>query len=580
VFLSTVLAILNPAVKPELSIYSNTPQFFWVFVTISLIISVYVPLFTSSRNTYKLGILLAGISVTTVVSLPLARGYHYIGRGDALSHWGRAADAKAGLLALPEFRYPIVHTLAICMNYINNIALNQSLMMVLFVFIMVFVVFAPLATRAISNHRTIVLASCLSALMLLPVNHLGVHTQVHPASQAVMFSPVLFYLFNVNFSEYELSKIGVMWLVFPFYVLLHPLIAMDFLAFLAGVNVLIMIKTFDRDRMGFDFSINQTVLLLSFFIMGIVWWFGVQDLYHFEVNVRRLFLNIFRETPEAESVKVRTSSVRGVGGSVPVIFLKLFGVSLVYCIVLGGNMVDSILSSLQRNDRNAGFLLFNTSLEKKSIQHYTFGFVPVFMIFAIYIIQSISQQFFRHLGFMMVIVTILAPITIGRIKSVFPGSLKIKNTVIVTLLLIAVITSLPIIYGSPYSLKVTAHVTEGELHGYETMFENQDNSVSVIPWRGNTERVEHAIYGRTLADRPPFTWDRPQYGLPDHFANQSLPRYYDSPVYATFRSSTRQLEVNVWNEFRYTKEDFEYLEQDDEIQKVHSNGHIYTYYIK
>lgn len=578
VFLGIIIARSVPATGPEVSIYAKTPFLFWVLLSISLSISIIVSITSPLPESYKPGFLLGGLSVFTVVSLPLIRGYHFMGRGDAMTHLGRASDVKAGLLALHDLRYPIVHSWGIVLSHIGGVPLTQALMIVVLLFVLVFITYVPLATILI-NHRTeVLIIGVFSSLLLLPINHLGVHNQIHPNSQAVMFTPFLFYLFQRSISEKDKRFIGIFSSIGLFYVFLHPQHAANLLMFLTAVSGLVIgLYLVDWSNDWQDFLIQKR-LVLSVFILGLIWWLWVQNLFQFEVSISRIVMNFYMgNTAIAESVHVRSVSLKGVGGSMYEVFLKLFFVSLIYCVFCGAIMLRSFLTPIDRV--SIGMFSFDSKFDHRVITLYSAGFIPVLVVFLIYIFQGISDQYFRHLGFLMVIVTIIGTIAIDNMIREFVGYSKLSRWSLVIFFIFCVGLSIPIIFGSPYLYQNTSHVSHGELSGYEMLFENQDKSIQVAPRRGNTERIEHAIYGLSLHERPNFTWDRPRRGLPDHFANQSLPGHYDSPVYAVMKSDAEELEIEVWNEFRYTQDDFQYLDRDSHIQKVQSNGQIEVYLV-
>jgi len=66
-------------------------------------------------------------------------------------------------------------------------------------------------------------------------------------------------------------------------------------------------------------------------------------------------------------------------------------------------------------------------------------------------------------------------------------------------------------------------------------------------------------------------------GIPDHFDNRTLRTYYEEPVYIPVTEADRVRDPELWNGFRFSDADFEYLETEPGINKVQSNGG-YTLY--
>src|SRR6056297_3335455 len=86
----------DPATGFEMSIYGETPVLFWVCVCAALLGSVLVVFANPNRQLLATAAVLAGTAMTAIVSTPIIRGYHYVGRADSLSHLGTAIDLNAG----------------------------------------------------------------------------------------------------------------------------------------------------------------------------------------------------------------------------------------------------------------------------------------------------------------------------------------------------------------------------------------------------------------------------------------------------------------------------------------------------
>jgi hypothetical protein len=144
--LATIIAWSRPATGYEPSIYSGTPVSFWVGILIALTVAVAAS-FCPNRTHRVAGVALAGMSIITVVALPIIRGYYWVGEGDSLTHIGFALDIQNGLLPLQGFRYPAVHTIGVLTSDVTGVSLFQSFLLVIPIFVLLFFLFVPLAVR-------------------------------------------------------------------------------------------------------------------------------------------------------------------------------------------------------------------------------------------------------------------------------------------------------------------------------------------------------------------------------------------------------------------------------------------------
>lgn len=574
-YMGTAIAILiarrSPATQHEISIYSSTPFLFWPLIIFSILISIYLSIYHIDDIYGMLGIILGGISMTSIVSLPLVRGYYYVGRGDSLSHLGVTLDVLAENIQLLDVAYPIIYSLGINLSLILNYNVPKGLLLLIYLYVVVYFTFIPLVVRSLSSNKRIATVGLFSGFLLLPITHLATHMQVHPTSQAIMYSPVIFYISNKYFKTGSRKTLLLFVVISIYFILLHPQQGLNFLIF---IGFIALFELMNIREMHFIEPIRLTNLALIFIV---IWWIWIQNLNKFESSLQGLIIKImtFSLTPAAKT-QGRAMSLEGVGGNLLEVFIKMFGPSL----LLSGFALLLMALSIQYYFKREMFMqqsIFRIA-RNKYILLYTLGFIPLILMFLIYLGMGISEQYFRHFGFIMVVVTVLGAISVWLVSNLFDEmNILSANKFIFIMLSLLIIMTIPIVFNSPYFYQTTPITTEGELNGYDTLFNIKNESMPIIPLRGDTERIEHAIYGRYT--QPDIMWERSEYGLPDHFANQSLSTYYDKKVYATIKSDSKVREVQVWNEFRYTSDDFEYLHRSSNIQKVHSNGHLYVYLV-
>lgn len=567
---ATFTAYQNPVTGYELSIYRGTPVMFWVFSSLALLVSMLLVFSSGNRHVRMGGTFLGGLTMTTIVSLPIIRGYHYIGEGDALSHLGTAKDMNAGLVALTESRYPVVHTLGSVLHDVTGLPIRHSLLILIVLFVVCFFVFVPLVVRELTGNSWTTYISVYTALMLLPLNHVSPSLHIHPTSQALMYAPVFLFVFFVLFKQ-RISRYSSMFIVVAtMFAMLHPQQAANLVLFF-GVIALLQIG---KDVLRGDWLSRRSAWVLpevSYY--AIFFWLWATNLPVFWRNIERVYMIPFQQTRAADSAVERSVSLTEVGGSLPELFVKMFLVSFVFVLLTALLMVLVIrrLPELELHTLDESIAPDGGTEQMLPLYIYC-GLVAVSMIFVTYLLGGISDQYFRHLGMLMVFGTILGTIMIGRaVRSVRRrrSSTTARRTIVLVLVLCTAL-SLPVVFASPYIYYTSDHVTEMQINGHGTTFEHRDDSILFDDVRSETARYGHAILGTDLP-RESFYEER-RGGIPDHFVSQSLHQYYVEPTYVTVTEADRVRDPILWRGFRFSHEDFEYLDTQAGINRVQSNG--------
>ena len=578
---AVVVAYNAPVTGYELDIYAGTPVAFWGLVSLALLVSVLVVFSVSNSSVRAVGGFLGLLTMTVTVSLPIVRGYHYIGDADPLSHLGTAKIISDGSMRMTESRYPVVHTLGSVLHTMTGLSVRHVMLVTIVVFLICFFVFVPLVVRELTGNAWMAYIGLFSGLLLLPINHLGSHQYVFPTSQAVLFAPAVLLVFFLLFYQ-RTARLSALFLVLaPAFVMLHPQQAANLLVFF-GVIVAGQIG-YDFWR-GVDFEQWRRWLLpeVSFFATTFALW--VYNMEIFWGSIERVAMIPFQANTVGGKAATRTGSLEQVGGSLPAIFLKLFSVQLLY-VLLTGLLLLLVVNRLR--DRRRWYTRA-TSTNGRMLPMYLYGgLVAVAMLFVVFFIGGISDQMFRHLAMMMVFGTILGAIALGR-GMYYVGerlSPAAGKGIIAVVLCLCFALSLPVVFASPYMYYDSQHVTETQMHGYETTFEYQDRAYTFDDIRSSTYRYGHATQG---ADQPPGSYyyegdegiHSGDHGIPDHFANRSLRTYYEQPRYIPAPEADRVRDPVLWNGFRFSHEDFAYLDTEPGIDKVQANGGYDLYLVQ
>ncbi|WP_324664273.1 hypothetical protein [Haloarcula sediminis] len=570
---AVAVAYTNPVTGYELDIYAGTPTAFWGLVALALLLSVLVVFSASNPHVRAAGGFLGLLTMTVTVSLPIVRGYHYIGDHDPLSHLGTAKLLSAGGMQMTESRYPVVHTLGSALHAVTGLSVRHAMLATVVVFLVAFFVFVPLVVRELTGDTWTTYVGLFSGLLLLPINHLGAHQYVFPTSQAVLFAPAFLLVFFLVFHQ-RTAGLSVLFLVLATaFVMLHPQQA---------ANLLLLFGVVAAGQVAYDFwrGVNteewRRWLLPEVGFFATVFSLWVWNLDMFWGTLQRVAMIPFQDTTVGGKAATRTGSLEQIGGSLLGIFLKLFSVQLLYVLLTGLLLVVVVRRVRGRRlwDTRAG------STNGQMLPMYLYGgLVGLVLLFVVFLVGGISDQYFRHLAMMMVFGTILGAIALGRGLQYFRERVSpaASKGLIAVVLCLCLALSLPVAFASPYMYYDSQHVTEKQMHGYETTFEYQDREIYFDDIRSSTYRYGHAVRG---TDRPGGAYypdgdeglHSGDHGIPDHFANRSLRTYYDQQRYIPAPESDRVRDPVLWDGFRFSHEDFAYLDGEPGIDKVQANG--------
>jgi hypothetical protein len=583
-----VAAHRSPTTGYELSIYGATPDATWLGVGAALLVGGLVAL-TAARDSRLhdaglLGVLLAGL---TVFSVPILRGYAHYGAGDSLTHLGWASELADGSLAVTELLYPGVHTTSVFVAETAGVDLPLALIyVVLVVFPLLYLVFVPLAVQVLGGGRRALAAGALAAVLFVPINNVSVHPVAHPTSQAIMLLPFVFYLLLAYVSAPaaddpsaspapsgtasrfgDVSGLGVLLAATAVAVIfIHPQQAVNLaLVFVAIAALRALLRTWtespaDRHRAVYA----QTGVLVGVLA---VW---APRFERVGGTTQATFGSLLSSGATAGGVvSQRSSSLTEVGGSIGELFVKLFLPSAVLS-VLAAALVALVAYRRLRgeDDTLAGYVAV--------------GMIPLSGAFLLMLAADLGDQYFRYLGFLMVPVTVLAAVAVGRVAdSLDARSGRRVGTVVAVVLLVSM---LPIgvlaLHPSPYMYQPNSQVTETEFEGYADTFETREADVPFAGIRGGPRRFVDYHYGTEYTDRQlEFPGDRA--GIPEPvFAAGNYTTAYESDRYLTVTRGAYLREVLLYEGFRYPASGFAALDATPGVNRVRSNDGFTLYRVE
>jgi len=568
----------------EVSIYTATTPVFWGGMVVAAVVSISILLGANNRLFETAAVALLGGSVVSIFALPLLRGYYFYGQGDSLIHLGWVRDMADGLLVPTDLLYPASHLLSVLLSETAGIEVTQAMMLVTLVFKLLFVLFVPLGLYVLNSDRRMVIIGVVSALLFLPPNHISTHTHFHTFSLAVLFTPFIYYLMFAHVTDYFSTETLPEWisptaLLFPFVlfmlVILHPQVAFNILLIfgtVVGVQIVYRRRTPDHPISQFRGLHAQFALLVLLFF---VWAGQFENLWRtVNLMITSVQDTIVGTEPPGQGIDQRSQSSDEIGVNLTELFVKLFGVSFVYSVLAGGVVLTKLSDRFSETVTNSdGMIRFSKTVTNADgmILYFAYSGVVLGPFIGLHFLGDIEAYLFRHIGFIMVIVTLLGSLALYRL-TINASKISIDiRPVIGAVVLIFLTLSMFVAFMSPYILTPNGHVTETEVDGYDTLFETQ-NEVPVLGVRDVPFRFEQALQ---YEDRGVVFGDLPN----ETVFNEGLWSTYDTDQYLAVSAYDQQREVEAYGGVRYSQDGFERLETTGGIHRVQANGDLTVYYL-
>jgi len=569
----------------EMSIYAATPTAFWVGAAVALLAAVSVGL-TATATTVRsrLALLLATLVGVTVAILPTVRDYHYYGSGDALSYLGWTRLIADGSLNPASFLYPGINSIAVVMTSVTGLPPRRTLQLVVPVFLVLYVLFTALCVTRLAARSKAAAVGTFFALLFLPINNIHTYIFPYPTSAAIFFTPFALYLLVRYVGEREtllsvrgydvVTPLGVLLTVAGIAaILVHPQSGSNVLLIVAaGFGLQLLSRLYGRfypaERLRSHRSLApQTALVGLFFALWIPRFDRATGTVGAVVNGL-----LYGANPGNEISTVSTS-LSTIGSGIGELFAKIFLVSSLLSVVAGAVMVWALLGGLDERypDRNS------------RLRYAAFGFVPVFALFGLFYVTSVTRQPFRYLGFMMMFVTILAAVAV---TDGIPISLSLSTrrwqAAVGVVVLALVLPQTMILHQSPYMYKDSDHVPETYVEGHVTSFEQRDPAVHFAGPRGGPRRYVDAYYGTTNTDYTPDGKHFPgkEASVPFSVFGNNTTAYYSDCRYVPLTSSDYEREVGLYDGLRYSAAQFRSFRQNPGVSRVQTNGDYRLYYVR
>ena len=581
-FVALTIAVLaaysSPARGHEISLYRESPLLFWAGVTVAVLIGVSLAARgTRTRRLTQAASVLAGAGVLSVVALPIFRGYYYYGKGDAMSHLGWVRAFESGVIHPVGLRYPAIHSISVLISKAAAVTPRLAVMLTVVAFFAVFLLFVPLCVAAITDADAAIFVGVVSALLLMPINNIGTHNVAYPTTQAILFLPAVLYLtmgYVLDRGErYELwrnvSAVGLLLaLGTTALVLLHPQQAVNLLgAFVLIAGLQRLYRRFGREHAIADHrSLSAQTALFA--LVFLAWSLRLERVHE---ATNDIVSGLLGSTTPGSAVAGRSASLSLLGGSLEEMFVKLFGVSLVYAVLATALALAALAGNVGRVDDHG----------KAFLQYLVVTGVPAAGFFVVFLLADAKTQYSRYHGYLMVIVTIMGAVAlaVGFDRLGGLGGRPALSTVASAAFVVFLVLQLVAFHPSPYIYQPNSQVTEAEATGYATALDHRGDEVAWAGIRGGPRRYVDMHYGTTTREAEAFAWRRNT--VPEEeFRQGDLERAFDRPTYVPVTQADVDRETELFEGFRYNQEGFDRLDEEAEIDRVHANDQFELYLVE
>lgn len=536
------IAVTNPPQGYELSIYSSTPDLYWILISIAGILGVYLML-SGPQTTPILAYCILPAAVLSVVSLPILRGYYFHGLEDPMTHLGWTIDVLSGDVPEDVMLYPALHHLAAVCSLVTGLPARISLLLLVVLMIGIWLICVPaLVGRLVpglSGRQSGVIAACF----LLPLNPINVFARVHPTSQAIFLSPLVILFVYLVWIRSISSREGIVVIstLLVGLTLLHPLLSLG-LAGLFGIAALVDPRlSGPRPR---NSSIFWAASVGTFIFTSVSIYLNQRFVKAVSTTIAAIMIG-----SSGETANERQSSLAGLDVELTNFLLRL-----------GGKYLLIIPFGL------AGLLALYRKRSSSFLTHLVAAGIPFAMGLLAFLAAGEANIWGRFLGLLMVPATIVVGVGLAYLSSGERRWVRASTgTLVAATLAMAMITA----FLGPFLLLPNHQVTESSAEGARTILEYDEDS-EWMHVRFSINRYEHGIFG---VENGPYSLRAEPHTdrIPDHFNHQSLSEFNESKRILLV-GGVEDREVGLYNGFRYNRSDFAYLATSPDVNRIYSGG--------
>ncbi|MFC5973831.1 hypothetical protein ACFPYI_21115 [Halomarina salina] len=568
-FLGLALAIVRahfaPATGYELSIYGATPVEVWIGVAIALLVAVAVTALRPRGWLVPTSLGLAILATATVVFMPTIRGYYAYGRADELTHMGWARGIISGEMGAMDIFYPGGHTSVGLIHAVTGISIPHSMMLLVQLLALVFLVFLPLTVRTLVDDRAGTAIATFAACMFLPITNISTYLTFHPYTMTTLFFPVILFLLFEYLSRRSrglangVTATGLLLFVGAVgSILYHGQVALNILILFATIALAQKFYQWLPGGSTFADARSLAVPTVLFGAFYVVWASRYQIVY----SMFDMVSTSVQKWVEGEagagggSVASTGDSASKVGISIIELFMKLFFVKTVFVALAAILVLVALAGRLDDGpeDRN------------EAITYFAYGGLVLGPFFLAHFLGDVSKYFFRHVGFAMVIATILGVVMLHSFyRAIAGGKYDGALRAVAAIAIVGgLLLSLIVVFPSPYIYLPSTGTTEAVHDGYNTSFAYNANDTRWNDIRSGPGRFQDAQ--RTSGVVPWGTVTE------KNLIADNLTSHSPYPYYLSISAFNYQREVDAYRGATFSKEALDSISDEDGVSRVLSTG--------
>lgn len=555
----------------EISIYSSLSLFFYFVLAFNIIcgsIFIVLSLTRPNTNVWIWGYFLLILNVLIIFCLPFIRGYEMYGIADPISHLGHIRDIiNYNHIIDDELFYPILHILIAIVNCFGNIDYKIVYNYLAPLFSVFFMISMYLLSKEIFQEKEKVILT--SAISLVPFIHSSYYVNFVPNGFSFMLVPLILYLyFKVEGKKswpYSVLLVMLLFLI-PFS---HPLTTVVLIVFFVTIELSYLALKYVNKDFEYSISFNKPLILVVTFF---TW---ISSFYMFSKSVNKV-LFWMRGELYAATDKIATSFDK--------LNLSLSGKILLFMKMYSFNLIMLFLS----------IITFFIVLKKLKTQKFSNEYAKLFAFSMCTFVSGILVLVFmftgdpnfeplRSVNFTFLMTAPLAGFAIHEyiIKGFKSSKINYNIGKIFTLFLLIFlfISSILVVYQSPYIYTPNQELSKSHLTGMKWFYDNKDSSIYGITLQSASPgRFAEYFYGTNASKNDKklnrFSW-RP---VADHFTydeNSTLGQSYDRDKYLLITSLEKLAYLKIWYQVgRYLSEDYVKLDNDITVNKIYADGDI------
>ncbi len=553
----------------EISIYRAYPWYFWGCLIGAAFLGQVVMLLSATAdrgegNDWIVGGVLTVVPGLVLMLLPYIRGYPIYGRADVLTHVGLIHDLTE--TGISENIYTPMHILVQSLAVATGLEMMQIMTLLPVVFGLVFFGSLSLVVVQLFERRQRVLLSL--PVVLIPVAGPS-HVTVVPFVVSVLLTPLMLYLVIKELRTHAVPFRAMLIVTIVGVVVYHPLTAFFLLVVLGLYSAFHHLPALRSQWTGLPNLASLSIVVFSAWYMqyaGIIIRFRniISDFLGSESGESPLDATtetVERTSPESFDLLRMAILQRGDD-------VLIFGLATVFLVFVG-------LLWYRSGDRpEATVVLFGCTM-------LLFG-----VIATVFLTNDLIVGYGRPLlfGKLFAVPFVGAAFHLFRQGAVTPTGKTVVSATFAVVLLVLLSLMVFSMFTSPLGFDRNDQVTHSEIDGTEWLYEHRNEDL-LIDERGiRQHRFYHMHYG---TQDPSPTIRQGGASPPDHFnytEHDTLGMSYDDSRYLLLTELARitypERFPDYPDQWRFTADDFERVENDRSVARVYDNGEFNAYHVQ